>query len=241
MSDEHINEARALVRDSMQIVALTGAGISAESGIPTFRGNGGLWRTHRAEDLATPEAFEHNPRLVWEWYDWRRGLVANARPNDGHSALARLEHDKGGFRIATQNVDGLHQRAGSQRVLELHGSLWTLRCNSCGDESIDHSAPLTPLPPRCPCGGLLRPGVVWFGEPLPTETFNAAMRHAADCDVMLVIGTSALVQPAMGIAHAALAAGRPVIEVNLEDTPFTSHATIALRGKSGEILPRIVR
>jgi len=240
MSDEHINEARELVRESAQIVALTGAGISAESGVPTFRGAGGLWGNHRAEDLATPEAFERDPRLIWEWYDWRRGLIAKAEPNEGHRALARLEAAKGGFRIATQNVDGLHQRAGTQRVLELHGSIWTLRCIACGEESIDDRCPLPILPPRCPCRGMLRPGVVWFGEALPAETLEAALRHAADCDVMLVIGTSALVQPAIGIAHAALTAGRPVIEININDTPFTAHATIALRGKSGELLAKLL-
>lgn len=164
-----IPKAREMIRDASRIFVLTGAGISAESGIPTFRGAGGLWRTYQPEELATPGAFRRDPQLVWEWYDWRRGLIANAEPNDGHRALVQLENAKEGFSLATQNVDGLHQRTGNRRILELHGNIWTLRCDDCDTQRTDYTVPLPELPPHCDCGGLLRPGVVWFGEQLPKE------------------------------------------------------------------------
>ena len=153
-----MQRAREWLRQASSVAVLTGAGISAESGIPTFRGAGGLWREFRAEDLATPEAFARDPRLVWEWYDWRRGLIARAEPNAGHRALAELERRAGRFTLITQNVDGLHDRAGSRNILKVHGDIWMVRCTACGRETRDDRVPLPELPPRCECGGLLRPG-----------------------------------------------------------------------------------
>jgi len=236
--DERISEARAIVRKARRVFVLTGAGVSAESGVPTFRGAGGLWRTFKPEDLATPQAFERDPKLVWEWYDWRRGLVAKAEPNPAHRALAALDATKE-VTIATQNVDGLHQLAGSRRVLELHGSIWTLCCIACEEKRDDRTSPLPELPPICACDGLLRPGVVWFGEPLDDLVFAAALRDARAFDVTLVVGTSAVVYPAAGLADAALDAGHPVIEINAEETPRTARATLSLFGQAGAILPEI--
>jgi len=231
--------ARRLVREAARVVALTGAGISTESGVPTFRGAEGLWRTYRPEDLATPEAFRRDPALVWEWYDWRRAKIAASRPNPGHEALARLENAKPCFTLVTQNVDGLHRLAGSRNLRELHGCIWNLRCVDCGEEREDRTVPLQPIPPRCACGGILRPGVVWFGEPVPMEVLQASMEEARACDLLLVVGTSAVVYPAAGVAHAAVQDGRSVIEINPDETPLTPHATVSLRGRAGAILPRI--
>jgi NAD-dependent deacetylase len=217
-------------------VVLTGAGVSAESGIPTFRGPGGLWKTFRPEDLATPQAFARDPRLVWEWYDWRRQLVANAAPNPAHLALA--SHPA--LTLITQNVDGLHDRAGSRNVLKLHGDLWTLRCLECESEFVDRTTPLPQLPPSCPqCAGLLRPGVVWFGESLPEEIWSRAQDAAAMADVFLVIGTSAQVHPAAGLAmRAKRGAGARIIEVNLE--PSGVEVDAFLEGRAGELLPALL-
>jgi len=234
-----IAAAREALAAARRIAALTGAGVSAESGIPTFRGAGGLWRTHRAEDLATPEAFARDPRLVWEWYDWRRGVVAAARPNAAHEALVRLEGGGRPFTLVTQNVDGLHERAGSRNVIRLHGSLWTVRCTRCGAEREDRRAPLPELPPRCACGGLERPGVVWFGEALPEGALERAAAAAAACDVLLVVGTSAVVYPAAGLVPHARAAGATVIEIN-PDPAGGGTGTIVVAAKAGEALPAIV-
>ncbi|MBI3551687.1 MAG: NAD-dependent deacylase [Elusimicrobia bacterium] len=180
-----VEELRARVKDSNRPCALTGAGVSAESGIATFRGAGGLWRNFKPEDLATPEAFARDPKLVWEWYDWRRGLIAKAQANPGHWFLAKLEIEKPEFWLITQNVDGLHQKAVSRRVLELHGNIWRLRCTSCPKFFQDERVPL-PLPPRCPsCGGLLRPGVVWFGESLPEGTLTRSRELAQKADLFI--------------------------------------------------------
>ncbi|HZE98669.1 MAG TPA: NAD-dependent deacylase [Planctomycetota bacterium] len=235
-----VEAARTLVAAARSIVVLTGAGISAESGVPTFRGAGGLWRQFRPEDLATPEAFENDPRLVWEWYDWRRGLIAEAKPNPGHQALVELERRAADFALVTQNVDGLHALAGSQAVLEIHGSLWRTRCGACGERRECREAKLAALPPLCSCGGLLRPDVVWFGESLSHELLLRSMEAVGACDLMLVVGTSGLVQPASSFADAVLAAGKPVVEVNLDPTPLSGRATMSLRGPSGELLPRLI-
>ncbi len=219
----------------MKIAVLTGAGISAESGIPTFRGQDGLWKNFRAEELATPEAFNKNPSLVWEWYDWRRQLVAKAQPNEAHLFLAKMEKRLEGLWIITQNVDGLHQRAGSKRVIELHGSLWKLRCVSCKREVIDHSVPLKSLPPRCQsCGGLMRPGVVWFGESLPESAIREAVRISEDTDVFLVVGTSAVVYPAAELPLIAKRRGAKVIEVNPEETGITPYVDLSIRKRASE-------
>ena len=216
---------------------LTGAGVSAESGIPTFRGSGGLWKQFRAEDLATPEAFAHDPQLMWEWYDWRRGLIAAAKPNQGHIALAELERRTPNFTLITQNVDDLHERAGSKNILHVHGSIWTVRCMECGREWLDLRSPLPSLPPRCECGGLLRPGVVWFGESLPQDVWRQAERAARKAEIFLVVGTSAVVYPAAGLIHYAQGAGAAVIEVNIE---ATGAIDTFLAGPAGELLPQLI-
>ncbi len=222
-------------------MALTGAGISAESGVPTFRSAGGLWKGFRAEDLATPQAFRRDPASVWEWYDWRRGLIAACRPNAGHYALAELENRRPGFALVTQNVDGLHDRAGSRRVLKVHGDIWVLRCTACSREVRDERSPLPELPPRCEaCGEMMRPGVVWFGEPLPGDVWDEAEQACRCCEVLIVAGTSAVVYPAASLAPLARRSGAKVIEVNVEETPLTGLVDCALRGPSGEILPGLI-
>jgi NAD-dependent deacetylase len=232
--------ARSLLAGARSIVVLTGAGISAESGVPTFRGPGGLWRDYRPEDLATPEAFHADPRLLWEWYLWRRSLIAQARPNAGHEALAVLEHRSPAFTLITQNVDGLHALAGSRAILEIHGNLWRTRCLGCSAVSDDRAATFERIPPLCPCGSMLRPDVVWFGEALPESLLVRSIAAVEACDLMLVIGTSGVVQPAASFADAALSHGVPVVEINLDPTPLSDRATIALQGPSGQILPKLI-
>ncbi len=235
-----IERARAWLSAANAVTVLTGAGISAESGVPTFRGDGGLWRNFRAEELATPEAFAKDPRLIWEWYDWRRGLIKDAQPNPGHLALARLAQIKQDFTLITQNVDGLHERAGNHRGLKLHGDIWRFRCTVCGAEWPDRRVPLPKLPPKCQCGGVARPGVVWFGEALTPGVFEEACHAVESCEVLLVVGTSAVVYPAASLIPLARKAKAKVIEVNLEETPMSGVVDAALRGKSGEILPDLI-
>jgi NAD-dependent deacetylase len=234
-----LEQARALVQKASSIAVLTGAGISAESGIPTFRGAGGLWKQFLPEDLASPQAFRRDPNSVWEWYDSRRGLIDQAAPNGGHVALADLERRVPSFALVTQNVDGLHQRAGSRTVIEIHGSIWILRCSQCDRSWVDRSVPL-PLVPHCACGAMARPGVVWFGEQLPQDAWLAAEKAAVNCDVFLVVGTSAAVYPAAGLADTARSAGAKVIEVNIEKTGISDTVDFSLIGPAGEILPKLV-
>jgi NAD-dependent deacetylase len=235
-----VNQAREWLQSASAVVVLTGAGISAESGVPTFRGQGGLWKQFRAEDLATPEAFARDPWLVWEWYDSRRSALARVEPNAGHRALAELETRKPRFTLVTQNVDGLHDRAGSRNVLKLHGDIWTLRCLKCGRERRDERTPLPELPPRCDCGGMLRPGVVWFGEPLPRAAWECAQLATQEAEVLLVVGTSATVYPAAGLVPMAISAGARVIECNTEERPFSSGMDRSFRGRAGELLPQLI-
>ncbi|MBU1452034.1 MAG: NAD-dependent deacylase [Proteobacteria bacterium] len=223
-----------------KVAVLTGAGISAESGVPTFRGPGGLWENHRPEDLATPQAFARDPELVWRWYNWRRGLIAGCAPNPAHLALAALEQRVGDFTLLTQNVDGLHRLAGSRNLLEVHGNLWMVRCTVCGALYEERGLGLPARPACRQCGGLLRPHVVWFGESLDSAILDRAWRAAAGCQAMLVVGTSAVVQPAAGLASVAKQAGAFVIEVNLEPTPNSREVDVSLMGKAGEILPQLV-
>lgn len=213
-----------------RVVILTGAGVSAESGIPTFRGAGGLWKSYRPEELATPEAFARDPLLVWEWYEWRRGLIRNARPNDAHEAIAWFERETGeacGFALVTQNVDGLHPRAGSRRVIEIHGNIFRARCVREGTRR-DFPDPPAELPPRCACGSLLRPDVVWFGEPI--DLIADAMSEASAADVMIVIGTSGTVYPAAGLVS--LVRGGMTIEINPDETPLSGAFSASIRSSA---------
>jgi len=229
-----------LLQAADKVVTSTGSGISAESGVPTFRGKDGLWKTYRAEELATPMAFEHNPNLVWEWYDWRRQLMAAKEPNAGHQILAEWEDSFPSFSLITQNIDGLHAKAGSHNILELHGNIWKLRCTQEGTLTDNHDAPLKKIPPLCPdCGSLLRPHVVWFGESLDMGILRQSTQLSSDCDIMFVVGTSALVQPAASLPLAALEAGAKLVEINPEPTPLTPYANFSFRGKAGEVLPQI--
>ncbi len=233
-------QAREWLASAKSITVLTGAGDSAESGLPTFRGANGLWRNFRPEQLATPQAFHANPQLVWEWYDWRRSVHAKCQPNPGHVALAELERRPQEFCLITQNVDNLHEQAGSRAVLHLHGSLWRFRCLQCGREEANQQIPLELLPPRCECGGMLRPAVVWFGEALPEVTLAAAVAAARQADVFLALGTSSVVYPAAALPRIALARGARVIEINPEETALTPDADISLRGTTGGLLPQLV-
>jgi NAD-dependent deacetylase len=235
-----VEAARARLLAARRIAVLTGAGISAESGIPTFRGAGGLWKHYRAEDLATPEAFKLDPKLVWEWYDWRRGAIAKAAPNAAHRALVKLEIQKPGFTLITQNVDGLHDLAGNGKILRLHGDIWRMRCTVCGANFPNRRVPLPKIPPHCACGGLARPGVVWFGEPLPEGMMKEAEHAASSAQVFLVIGTSAVVHPAASLIPYAKQSGAKVIEINPEATAATAIVDCALHGAAGEILPKLI-
>jgi NAD-dependent deacetylase len=235
-----IEQAREWLAQAASVAVLTGAGVSAESGIPTFRGPGGLWRNYKPEDLATPEAFARDPRLVWEWYNWRRELIAKAEPNAAHLALAQLEIRKPRFTLITQNVDDFDHRAGSRRILKLHGDIWRMRCTVCGANWPDRRAPLPSLPPHCQCGGLARPAVVWFGEPLPDGMMNEAEHAASSAEVFLVIGTSAVVYPAAGLVPLARQSGAKVIEINLEPTPFSAMVDCALQAPAAELLPKLL-
>ena len=230
----------AVLTLAKHVVVSTGAGISAESGIPTFRGKEGLWKKYRAEELATPTAFAQNPELVWEFYEWRRGIIAEKKTNPGHKVLARWESVFPVFSLITQNIDGLHQKAGSTDMLELHGNIWKLRCTEEGTISENHETPLKKIPPICPdCGALLRPHVVWFGESLSPTVLQKAFQLSSECDVMFVIGTSALVQPAASLPLSAAETGAKIVEINPDPTPLTPYTDFSFRGKAGEILPLI--
>ena len=219
------------------ITILTGAGISADSGVPTFRGTDGLWKNFRAEDLATPEAFERDPRLVWEWYNWRRELIATKQPNDAHKAIAELERRCPDFWLITQNVDGLHQEAGSRKLSEIHGNLWTVRCTACGMITNNRDVPIAILPSCARCGSLLRPHIVWFGESLFTDDLDCCSRALTRCDVLLVIGTSGIVYPAAGFTSVAKEAGAFVAEINPDSTPQSSLVDVSLQGRAKDLVP----
>lgn len=221
------------------VVVLTGAGVSAESGVPTFRGEDGLWRQYRAEDLATPAAFNRDPTLVWEWYDWRRGLIADCEPNPAHRTLVEIERHCRDFTLITQNVDGLHERAGNRQILRLHGNIWHVRCTEDNVVSENHDVPLPQVPPICSCGALLRPHVVWFGESLDPQILSEAYRALQGCDLMLVIGTSAVVQPAASMPAIAKDRGAYLIEVNIERTPLSSQADEVILGPAAHELPKL--
>lgn len=231
-----------LLTSTTRLVVLTGAGVSQESGLRTFRdAQTGLWARYKPEDLASPEAFARDPKLVWDWYAWRREAVKGVRPNPGHYALVEMESKIPDFTLVTQNVDGLHRFAGSKNVLELHGNIQRVRCAHC-DMFAETWGDDTESVPVCEqCGGLLRPDVVWFGESLPRAELEASVLAARSCQVFFSIGTSGVVQPAASLAHAARNNGSIVVEINAEPTPLTPKVDFALHGKSGEILPELVQ
>ena len=252
MSDEQ-QRARDLLRGASQIVVLTGAGVSAESGVPTFRGAGGLWKQFRPEELATPEAFARDPRLVWQWYAMRRDTVTACEPNAAHRAMASFALARGTMTIVTQNVDGLHARAARAQAgsgdatagmpLELHGSILRDRCSECDARSepvpVDASS-LATLPRCAHCGGLLRPDVVWFGEMLDSRVLSAAEAAAARAGVCLVVGTSALVYPAAALPLRTRECGGAVIEVNPEETALSPVAELSIRGSAAGVVPSLL-
>lgn len=248
MSLHELDRAATVLRRAERVCVLTGAGVSAESGVPTFRASDGLWEGHRIEDVATPRGFARDPRLVWSFYNARRANVATVKPNAGHFALVELERRWGDrFTVVTQNVDGLHRAAGTRNLLEIHGSLHRTRCTDCGEIADRGLEPLGELP-ECHCGAMLRPDIVWFEEPLPDDIWAAAAHAAHGCDVLLVVGTSAVVHPAASLIPLAkqksgpghIRAAATVIEVNLTRTEASHLADIGLYGPSGEVLPKLV-
>ena len=222
------------------VTVLTGAGISADSGVSTFRGADGLWRHYRAEDLATPEAFARDPRLVWEWYNWRRELIATKRPNPAHEAVASMEQRFKQFWLITQNVDGLHGDAGSRQLSEIHGNLWKVRCTRCRDIVENRDVPIAMLPLCRSCGGLLRPHIVWFGESLAEEDLDRSAAALQSSDVCLIVGTSGLVYPAAGFGAIAKQAGAFIVEINLDATPHSNLADATLQGRARDVVPLLL-
>ena len=230
------------VTSATRVGVLTGAGVSQESGLRTFRdAQAGLWAQYKPEDLASPEAFTRDPKLVWDWYTWRREAIKGVRPNPGHYALVEMEKLVPEFTLITQNVDGLHRFAGSQNVLELHGNIQKVRCSQCGLFTETWVDDPDSVPTCSNCGGLLRPDVVWFGEPLPRGELETAVKASRACQVFFSIGTSGVVQPAASLAHAARNNGSVVVEINAEPTPLTPKVDFAFHGKSGELLPDLVK
>jgi NAD-dependent deacetylase len=238
--DEEIGALRQALKVADRVAVLTGAGVSAESGVPTFRGDDGLWQTYRATDLATPEAFARDPELVWKFYSWRRQLISKVTYNPAHKALVELEQRVDSFTLISQNVDGLHLLAGSQNLLEIHGNLWKVRCIRCQKIILNRSPDMGLLPKCEDCGGLLRPHVVWFGEALDPDILHRAVEACRTSQVMLVIGTSSQVQPAASLALEAKSAGAIVAEINVERTPHSHIMDYSLLGKAGEIVPKLV-
>ncbi len=242
MTERHdglLGEVKERLKAARRPVVLSGAGISAESGVPTFRGSDGLWRNMRAEELATPGAFKRDPRLVWEFYDWRRGILEGIRPNQAHSSLAELERRCEDLTIITQNVDGLHRLAGSRNVLELHGNIWLVRCTECEKVTENREVPIEILP-HCECGAVLRPHIVWFGESLPADVFDNAVRASESADLMMVIGTSGVVQPAASLATLAKRSGAYLVEINPESTPLSLEMDAVICASAGEAVPELL-
>ncbi|MGP0594576.1 SIR2 family NAD-dependent protein deacylase [Nitrospira sp. T9] len=232
-----ILDVRDRISKARSVTVLTGAGISADSGVPTFRGPEGLWKNYRPEELASPEAFARDPKLVWEWYNWRRELVGTKHPNVAHETLVELERRIEHFWLITQNVDGLHALAGSQRLSEIHGNMWKVRCTQCKRISPNRDRPLV-YPPTCTdCSGLLRPHIVWFGESLDQEDMNRSYQALRTCDILLIIGTSGVVYPAASFASIAKEGGALVVELNLDPTPNSSVVDVAFQGRAKDLVP----
>lgn len=222
------------LEDFERIVFFTGAGLSAESGIPTYRGSGGLWAQYDYEDFACQRAFDRDPAKVWTFHDERREAVAACEPNLAHRIIAKIQREKTATRIVTQNIDGMHQRAGAVDVIELHGSLWRVRCDACGAEKEDLGLPL--LPKRCKCGAWWRPAIVWFEDPLNFDVVEAAVRAIEACDCLVGIGTSGEVYPAAELPLIAMRAGAVTLEINPEETPLSPLYTHVLRGPATEMM-----
>ena len=240
MHEQGIAQAAEILRSAQRVVAFTGAGVSAESGVPTFRGAGGLWEGHPVEELASPQGFCADPVKVWRFYEERRRNLAHVRPNPAHRVLARWQDRFPRYTIVTQNVDGLHQEAGARGVLELHGSIWHVRCLGCDRDREERTVPLPQVPPLCSeCGAMERPAVVWYGEFLPEMVMAASFATIERCEVLVVVGTSAVVYPAAGFVEVAATAGAKVIEVNPEASRIAHLADVALRGPAGELLPLV--
>ncbi len=235
-----IQELRTRLAEAAAVTVLTGAGISADSGVPTFRGDDGLWNNHRPEELASPEAFARDPQLVWEWYNWRRELISTKQPNPAHTALVELERKINNFWLITQNVDGLHPLAGSQRLSEIHGNIWKVRCTQCGRLAVNRDLPIARLP-ECPnCRGLLRPHIVWFGESLDPEDLRHSFDALRNCDVLLIIGTSGVVYPAASFGPIAKEHGAFVAELNLDPTPTSPLIDVAIQGRAKDLVPQLI-
>ncbi len=227
------------LRSAKRVTVLTGAGVSAESGVPTFRGENGLWKNYRPEELATPEAFHQNPVLVWEWYDWRRSLIAPLSPNPAHGVIARMEKHFTDFTLITQNIDGLHHRAGNRNIIELHGNIWKVRCTKEETVTENNEVPLSHCPPVCSCGAMLRPHVVWFGEMLNMADLEAAKEAAQNSDLFITAGTSSVVQPAASFSLVAKSSGAYTIEINPDETPLSDYFDESIREKAAAAFIRI--
>jgi len=245
MMDAAMEDLARKIRPETRLTVLTGAGVSAASGVPTFRGPDGLWKKYRPESLATPEAFQRDPKLVWEWYDWRRQILVTKKPNRAHEVLAAWSRRYPKLTLITQNVDGLHERAGSSNVIRFHGSIWEVLCwNKCPtspERWHDETVPFPQVPPQCPhCKGLIRPGVVWFGEGIDPEVMRRSI-EALDCDLFFTIGTSSLVHPAASLIHEARRRGAYTVEINIEATPSAGLLDLALQGPAEEVLEHVER
>ena len=237
-----IEEIKERLGSSASTVVLTGAGVSAESGVPTFRGAGGLWENYRAEELATPGAFAADPELVWRWYNWRRTELKAVKPNPAHFAIAKMELTSEDFTLVTQNVDGLHRLAGSKDPVELHGNIWRTRCTGCLEIKENRELPEDGLP-HCSkdgCGALLRPDIVWFGESLDSSTIERALNAVDSAELIFVVGTSAIVQPSASFAMRGKERGAYVVEVNPGDTPISDYVDVRFQDKAGEVMPLFI-
>jgi NAD-dependent deacetylase len=233
----------SLIKNSEKITVITGAGISAESGVPTFRGKNGLWKNFKPEELATPFAFQKNPKLVWEWYNWRRNLISKCKPNKAHYFIAQLECIKNKFLLITQNVDGLHSRAGNKKLIEIHGSIWKVKCTKCSYNEENWDVPVN-FPPLCPkCNNLLRPAVVWFGESLNYVDLDTSISNIIESELLIIVGTSGVVQPVASFPFQGKQQNSDlkIVEINLEPTPITKIADMFIQSKSAEFLSLILK
>ena len=235
-----LTDIRNKILSARSLTILTGAGVSADSGVPTFRGTDGLWKNFRPEELASPDAFEQDPKLVWEWYNWRRELLSTKKPNPAHEALVQLEEQIDNFWLITQNVDGLHPAAGTTKLSEIHGNIWKVRCTNCGKVEDNHDVPIAILPHCRTCQGLLRPHIVWFGESLAQEDLDQSFQALRHCELLLIIGTSGLVYPAASFAPIAKEHGAFVIELNLDPTPQSDLVDVSIQGRAKDLVPQLV-